>query len=758
MKTIRAVVVSILLTAVSVVGQQMPHLAYVYPAGGRVGSTFDVVIGGQFLLTTSNAFFTGEGIQAIVKECTRPMNQKEFNELRDRLKVLQDKFQATRKGNNGTNVWTGADGKEMAEIRDKILKNPPNRAANPAMIDTLTVKVTVATNAWLGEHEVRLASRGALSNPLKFLVGNLPEFSKPPAKPANPDLDRYLERLGRKTNAPGTPKYEARILLPATINGQMMPGGVDRLRFNATSGQHLVLKASARSLIPYLADAVPGWFEATITIHDSKGHELATAERFRFRPDPVLEFEVPQSGEYTVEIHDSIYRGREDFVYRLTIGELPFVTGIFPLGGKQGQGTRVALTGWNLTNQSVVQSNIVVSPGISSLGGDWLNGTPFAVDNLAECQEQEPNQSVATAQPLTLPVIVNGRIGRAGESDVFKFEGRAGQQIVAEVMARRLDSPLDSCLRLTDGSGQQIAFNDDFEDKGCGLETHHADSYIRTTLHSDGAYFLHLTDAQGQGGPEFAYRLRVSEPRPDFALRLVPSSLTVRAGMSVPITAHVLRKDGFTNAIELRLVDSPRGFTLSGARVPENQDKVQFTLKASAQSAVERTHLDVAGTAIIAGQSLIHSAVPAEDMMQAFAYRHLVPARELAVLVVENPRPFASDAIKVVSATPVKISCGGTARILVSTPSAAFAERFKLELRGAPDGISLQDVTPSGNGIALLVAADSSKIRAGTNGNLILDVMPRNSDSNPNPKKGAAAARRAAVGTLPAIPFSVVAE
>ena len=38
-----------------------------------------------------------------------------------------------------------------------------------------------------------------------------------------------------------------------------------------------------------------------------------------------------------IEINDAIYRGREDFVYRITIGELPFVTSIFPLGGPAGR-------------------------------------------------------------------------------------------------------------------------------------------------------------------------------------------------------------------------------------------------------------------------------------------------------------------------------------------------------------------------------------------------------------------------------------
>jgi len=355
-------------------------------------------------------------------------------------------------------------------------------------------------------------------------------------------------------------------------------------------------------------------------------------------------------------------------------------------------------------------------------------------------------------------VIVNGRISRPGERDVFKFEGQRGQQIVAEVMARRLDSSLDSFLRLTDSAGRQLGFNDDFEDKASGLETHHADSYLSATLPADGAYFLHLGDIQAKGGPEFAYRLRISEPLPDFALRVVPSSIGVRAGLSVPVTVYALRKDGFTNAIDLHLKDAPPGFSLSGARVQENQDKVQFTLKAPPQDAGRMLNLNFEGSAVFKGQTITRPAVPAEDLMQAFAYRHLVPVRELQVAVLANPRPAAGDAITILSATPVKIPAGGTARVRVATPSPAFVERFRFELKGAPEGISLASVSPLTNGMELVIAADGGKIKPGANGNLIVSVIPKNVDVAPDQKKPADPARRPAAPTLPAIPFQIVAH
>ena len=754
MKAFQTIVFFSWLAGAAFAQQGGPHLAYVYPAGGKVGTTFQITVGGQFLAAVSNAFITGPGVTATVLEHHRPLGQKEFNELRDRLKVLQDKFQAARKRDSGTNVWTAVDATERDQIRAEIFKNPPNRTANPAMIDTVIIKIFVATNAAPGDREIRLTTPNGLSNPLRFCLGTLPEISKPAAKAANPDFEKYVEKLGGHPAPNGTPKYEAHVTLPVLINGQIMPGGVDRYRFTATRGQQLIIAASARSLIPYLADAVPGWFESVLTIYDTKGKELASEERFHFQPDPVIHFEVPSDGEYTVEIHDSIFRGREDFVYRLAIGELPFITGIFPLGGRLGEKTSIALTGWNLPVKSLTHVN--AQAGIALLPGNYFNPVPFAVDDLPESFVLAPNHSCATAQAVTLPVIINGHLGQPGERAVFQFVGHAGQPIVAEVFARRLNSPLDSFLQLTDATGKQLAFNDDFEDRGSGLETHHADSYFAATLPADGTYFIQLTDTQGQGGPDFAYRLRLSEPQPDFALRLVPSSLSLRAGMSASVTVFALRRDGFTNAITFDLQTAPPGFSVSGARLAAGQDKVQFTVKAPAQTSENISALTIAGHAWIAGKLVTHTAAPADDMMQAFIYRHLVPAQELAVAVTGQQKWFLRDAFKIISPTPVKILPGGTTHVRVSAPPGNFSERFKLELGNAPEGISLTNVSAITIGLELVFIGDADKLKRGQTGNLICEVVPKSIGATS--KKSTKLSQRNAVATLPAIPYTVSAD
>jgi hypothetical protein len=334
---------------------------------------------------------------------------------------------------------------------------------------------------------------------------------------------------------------------------------------------------------------------------------------------------------------------------------------------------------------------------------------------------------------------------------VFRFQAHAGDPIVAEVYARRLDSPLDSVLKLTDATGKQLAFNDDHEDKGAGLDTHYADSYLAATLPADGAYYIHLGDAQHQGGPEFAYRLRISPPRPDFALRVVPSSLNVRGGASVPLTVYALRRDGFTNEITLALQDAPAGFKLTGAKVPANQDQVRLTLMASPEPTEEPLRLSLEGRAFVRGHAVLHPAVPAEDMMQAFAYRHLVPATELDVVV--SGRFMNRMPLKILSATPVKIPAGGTARVRVGAPSSAFADRFRLELNDPPEGITLGNVSPIGEGAEIELRSDATKAKPGLKGNLIVNIQaPIAAQKN----KKQANQKRPAIGTLPAIPFEVV--
>ena len=741
-------------------GQQAltPHIGYVFPAGGRQGASLLVRVGGEHLGNVTNAYISGEGVQAVVDDVAKPLTQPQIQQLREKLKALREKRAAAQAATNQVRTnWTVADMRMAAEIREKLAA-VQKRAANPALADVVTLKIIIATNAEPGERELRLGTPAALSQPLVFCVGQLPEFNKPETSVTGQLGGPNGARNGnaQKSVAP----MESHVALPCVVNGQMQPGGVDRYSFQARAGQRLVFAATARELIPYLADAVPGWFQAVLSLYDAHGHEVAYADHFRFHPDPVLFYEAPKDGEYVFQIRDAVYRGREDFVYRITAGELPFVTGIFPLGGPAGAQTVVKLTGWNLPEAELTEDERDSAPGVYPVCARAekcvSNHLPFAVDTLPECFSEKSNHAQASAQTVTLPIIINGCVEKLSQWSVFRFRGRAGEEMVAEVIARRLDSPLDSVLKLTDEAGRQLAFNDDYEDKGAGLQTQYADSYLRVTLPATGSYYLYLGDAQQQGGPEYAYRLRLSPPRPDFALRVVPSSLSVRGGMSVPFTVYALRKDGFSNEIALTLKDAPAGFRLSGGAVPANQNQVRVTLMASTPSADGPFDLSVEGRATIQEKEVVHPGVPAEDMMQAFAYRHLVPSKALEVTLLD--RPQIRRGLSILDPMPVKIPAGGTVEVRVRTPGVTWSNNFQLELDGPPDGISMENISPAATETDIVLHSDAAKIKAGMKGNLIVDIMakrPRAAQAGGKPRGNQS---RVAVGALPAIPFEIVPE
>ncbi len=652
----------VLAAASTAQAQTRPYIGFVYPAGGQQGTTFRVRLGGQAVEGADWAMVSGPGVSAKVVECHRRLNNEELTMLRDQVAELKRAVPAAKIASAvgatpgagammgdgmmmdspaaavGTPAVTGP-GQSPAELIPKIqerLDEFVDRPACNSIASLVIVEVTIAPDALPGPREIVVATPRGVSNPLVFHVGQLPEYSRKPMRTAT------LQVLGKEELALRTrPESEVEdlVAVPCTLNGQIASGEVNRYRFEAHKGQRLVIRAQARNLVPYIADAVPGWFQPVMWLSDDGGKEVAYDDDYRFQPDPTILFEVPRDGEYVLSITDAIYRGREDFVYRITLGEVPLVTSIFPLGGRVGEPASIEMLGWNLQAAEALPPPPDAAPGVHSLvarhGGAYSNPVPFALDTLPEVFDKEPNNDPAHAQKVELPVIVNGRIDRPGDWDVFQFAGRAGQAIVAEVLARRLDSPLDSILKLTDSRGRLLAVNDDHEDPEAGVNTHDADSYLLAILPADGTYYIHLGDTARQGGPEYGYRLRISEPRPDFSLFVVPSSLMIRGKSSAVINVQAIRKEGFTGSIQVRLADPPAGFSSSPVTLPRGQTIARLGVKTTLADTKPPVSLHVEGMAKIGGREVVHAAVPAEDRMQAFLWRHLVPAADLKALVFD---------------------------------------------------------------------------------------------------------------------------
>lgn len=718
-----------------------PHLAFAYPAGAMRGTTVTLTLGGEHLADATLVHFNGPGLTAHLTDYERTLLQREAVELRELVEQLRNK----RRDKPAT--FTEADAKKLTEIQDTLARRNPN-SKTPALAESVTLTLTVSPDAVPGTRELRLATPAGLSNPLVFQIGTLPEVTPSVVTATSAGQRRGAQQTATKRSAP------LDVTLPAVVNGQILPGEIDTLRFTARRGQQLTAVLHARALIPYLADAVPGWFQAVIRLRDAQGRELAFNDDFQFRPDPVIGCEIPADGTYELEIHDALYRGREDFIYRVALGELPFIRSVYPLGAPRGQPATLALTGWNLPAPTLELPAPTQPAGTQLLSahrdGHASNQVRFAVGGAPEITE--PARSSVAPAVFPLPCIANGRIAAPNERDTYRFTGRTGQAIVAEIFARRLDSPLDSLLELHAPDGRLLARNDDTDDKSEGLLTHQADSRLAFTLPADGAYTLTVTDTQHRGGPEFGYRLALRPAMPDFALRVTPSAVNIPAGGSALLTVFALRQDGFDGPIDLALDVPGNGLRLSGARIPAGAESVQLTVTAHASLAPSSpVSLALNGTATIAGRAVTHSVAACDDTMQAFLWRHLVPAAQWLAQITPRSPVLRVASPEIARLTPVQPL---TVKIELSPQGPAY-ESLTAELINPPPGLAITASHPRGRTLELTLIAESLPSASQRAGNLIFAV------SGTRPNRGAKAdAKNAAkprpLGLAPALPYEYV--
>ncbi len=751
-----------------------PRIGYLYPAGGQQGTVVHVLAGGQALRGADSVIVSGEGVHAEVVHFYRPLrnlDQDQRRELERRLRESWEKRRAELPSEDRKRVppatalgvanrrWSALDALNPVTLPDHPMLNNIDhmslwelagvvheirrirkRQPNMQLAEMVAIEIRISADAPPGDRELRIRTAAGLTNPIRFQVGVLPEFQE--QEPNGPHI---------VTPLPQAPP----ISLPAVLNGQIMPGDVDRFRFRGHKGQQLVVHVAARRLIPYLADAVPGWFQATVSLYDAWGIELACADDYRFDPDPVLVYTLPSDAHYEIEIRDALYRGREDFVYRIALGEIPFISHIFPLGGRIGEETVVTMAGYNLPGKLLTLDARAGETGIRHAAvfnnGGRSNQITYAVDDLPETVEIEPNDSTETAQRIILPKIINGSIANPADVDMFAFDGRAGQEIIAEVFARRLHSPLDALLRLMDASGRVLQWNDDHKDRRFELLTHHADARLAARLPEKGVYYVEVADTQRQGGDAWNYRLHIGPPRPDFALLVTPSSVNIPAGRSATICVHAVRLGGFDGDIEVALVNAPDFISLEGGRIPRGHDRIRMTLSATPRAPAAPSALILEGRAVIGGEIVARRAVPSEDMMQAFLPRHLVPSEELIAVVLRQRG--GAPMVRLADPMPVRIPRGGSALVQIRTPRHPLLPHVRLELDEAPPGVSIENVRVAPIGLAFRLRDDGSSLETGYQDNLIVKAFIETAEAQTeNP---AARLQRAPVGVLPAISIEI---
>lgn len=154
--------------------------------------------------------------------------------------------------------------------------------------------------------------------------------------------------------------------------------------------------------------------------------------------------------------------------------------------------------------------------------GAW-GGTqprPFIVGDLPEFIETEPNSLPERAEPVVLPVVINGQIAGERDQDFFEFAAKAGELVVCDVLAARIGSPLDPILTITDSHGTRI----ETQEVRVG-----SDPVLAFKARSAGKFRLHVANLGFSGGPAYVYRITLSTtPYAPFAFPLAAKAGTIR--------------------------------------------------------------------------------------------------------------------------------------------------------------------------------------------------------------------------------------
>lgn len=392
--------------------------------------------------------------------------------------------------------------------------------------------LAIAPDAPLGPCEVRLSVTQGSSAPFPFVVGELPEI-------VNTTYGKALE-----------------VKPPLTVNGRLaVAGDLDEYAVSLAAGQQLVCAAATRNINSPL--------DPMLRLLDEKGQIVAGSVAHR-SADALLLYRAPAAGRYVLQIFDFQMAGSPQHIYRLTLTTGPWIDYAFPAGLAKGAASQVTLFGWNLPSPDGRQMPLAIAPQpagryeVSLPGG--ANRLTLPVDEHPEQLEVEPNDAADKAQTIATPITINGRLGTAGDVDLFAFTAKKGDKLALDVDSAGLRFAADAVLTILTDAGKVVQEVDDFKTS--------RDPSLRFTAAADGRFLISLRDRSRAGGDDFVYRLHVAPPRPELTARVNTASLTLAAGQSTNLPVIVERVDGLEGDFELTALDLPAGVTVKPQPVP----------------------------------------------------------------------------------------------------------------------------------------------------------------------------------------------
>lgn len=284
---------------------------------------------------------------------------------------------------------------------------------------------------------------------------------------AEPDLARGSYELSVKSAAGESARVKLHVddlrqatdpakteTLPVSFWGTLeQPGKPVEFNFNGVAGQNLVCDLAAERLGSKAVNAM-------LTLLDARGRVLAVNRGFDGSSDALLVHRLAASGRYTVRVSDLQYMASPEHFFRVSVGELPVVTGVFPLAVPADKESEIQLAGENLpAGASVkVKASAMGEASVPVDAEKFRARKDFKVlaSTTTELVEAEPNDSPANASSIQIPGAVNGRLSQVTDADHFRFEAKKGQRWVIETMASRRGSPADTKIEVLHADGRPV--------------------------------------------------------------------------------------------------------------------------------------------------------------------------------------------------------------------------------------------------------------------------------------------------------------
>jgi hypothetical protein len=516
----------------------------------------------------------------------------------------------------------------------------------------LRVQLEVPADAPLGFQHLRLATTRGMSNFRLFCID---------------DLTQVMENESNHTQSTAQA-----VPIPAVVVGRAETERSDYFRVHVQAGQRVSFEVLGRRLGSPL--------DPQITLYNGgTGRELPGGHNNDapgLQTDCRLTYTFAEADDYLVEIRDTLWRGGEDFWYRLRIGDFPCATTPLPVAIRRGSQRQVSFAGPTLQGVAPI---VVAAPSDQSIevislaprGSNGLYGWPvtLAVSDEEEALEQEPNNDSAHAQRLAVPAGVSGSFQTAGDIDCFLFTGRKGQRYEIDVQTHELGSPTEVYMVLKDAKGNQVAASNPMAPA----------AHIDFTAPTDSDFTVQLEDLLYASGPDETYHLRIRPYSPSFDLSVGIDRFAVAPGGFLPIHVAAVRHD-YGGPIDVRVVGHP---DLTGqATIPAGQPGTTLYLGASSETPPGAYVVRLVGSATIANKVVIRSANLQPVISQNLAGLAFPPPNllnDVAIAVLDKP-PFTLAA----TADPIEGKRGGALAVTLRADRAA---GFQDEITLAPDGL-----------------------------------------------------------------------